>query len=131
VIVLDTSAILASMNVDDPDHARVVAAMAGEQHLIIPAGIMAEVTLLIDSRFGAASLQGFMQSLVDGEVAIDWQHGDLRRAAELMIKYHDLALGYADAAVIVCAERNGGRVATLDRRHFGVVAGEGTIQIVP
>jgi len=42
-----------------------------------------------------------------------------------------LTLGYADAAVIACAERNGGRVATFDVRHFAAVAREGTIQIVP
>jgi hypothetical protein len=33
--------------------------------------------------------------------------------------------------VIACAERNGGRVAAFDLRHFAAVAREGTIQIVP
>jgi predicted nucleic acid-binding protein len=33
----------------------------------------------------------------------------------------DLPLGFADAAVIACAESKGGRVLTLDRRHFDVV----------
>jgi predicted nucleic acid-binding protein len=42
-----------------------------------------------------------------------------------------LPLGSADAAVIACAERHGGRVLTLDRRHFGVVEREGTISLVP
>jgi hypothetical protein len=39
-------------------------------------------------------------------------------------------LGAADAAVVACAERNGGRVLTVDR-DFGVVAGEGTITVLP
>ena len=30
-----------------------------------------------------------------------------------------------------CAERNGGKVVTLDRRDFGVVAREGTITVLP
>jgi predicted nucleic acid-binding protein len=33
--------------------------------------------------------------------------------------------------VIACAERNGGRVLTLDRRDFDVVAGEGVITVLP
>lgn len=51
--------------------------------------------------------------------------------ANLVRRYADLELGLVDAAVIACAERNGGRVLTLDLRHFGVVAREGTITIVP
>jgi hypothetical protein len=49
----------------------------------------------------------------------------------LIRRYDDLPLGLADAAVIACAERNGGKVLTLDLRHFGVVAREGTITILP
>jgi hypothetical protein len=33
--------------------------------------------------------------------------------------------------VIECAERPGGKVLTLDRRHFGAVEREGTIQVLP
>ena len=43
----------------------------------------------------------------------------------------DLRLGLADACVIACAERNGGRVLTFDERDFVAVAREGTITIVP
>ena len=37
----------------------------------------------------------------------------------------------ADASVIACAERSGGRVLTLDLRDFGVVARAGQIRILP
>jgi hypothetical protein len=33
--------------------------------------------------------------------------------------------------VISCAERNGGRVLTLDLRQFGVVADEGNVSLLP
>jgi len=52
-------------------------------------------------------------------------------ARNLARRYADLPLGYADAAVIACAERSRGLVLTLDMRDFGVVAREGTIQILP
>ena len=55
-----------------------------------------------------------------------------RRITELVIRYQDLDLGLADAAVIACAERHGGRVLSTDRRHFPLVArGEQTISVLP
>jgi hypothetical protein len=36
----------------------------------------------------------------------------------------------ADAAVVACTERHGGKGMTLDLRHFCVVSREGTITIV-
>jgi predicted nucleic acid-binding protein len=50
---------------------------------------------------------------------------------ELAARYADLPLGVADAAVAVCAERHGGRVLTLDRRDFDVVAGEARLEVLP
>ena len=45
-----------------------------------------------------------------------------RRAVELGRQYADLDLGFVDAAVIAIRESLGEtKLATLDRRHFGVV----------
>jgi predicted nucleic acid-binding protein len=131
LVVLDTSALLASMNLADPDFHAVTAVMREAPALILPAGIMAEVTFMIALRFGEPRVPQFLHSLVNGELSVQWEAGDLPRILHLVDRYHDLPLGYADAAVIACAERNGGKVLTLDHRHFGVVAREGTIQIVP
>lgn len=47
---------------------------------------------------------------------------DLLRIAELVATYRDLPLGTVDASVVAAAERLGAtQIATLDRRHFGVV----------
>jgi uncharacterized protein len=41
---------------------------------------------------------------------------------ELVAQYHDLPLGSVDASVVAAAERLGEtEIATVDRRHFGVV----------
>ena len=49
--------------------------------------------------------------------AADWM-----RIAELVWQYRDLPLGTVDASVVAAAERlSVGTIATLDRRHFGVV----------
>lgn len=112
-------------------HAPVVQILEAERHLVLPAGILAEVTFMIDRRYGQAHVSRFMQSVLAGDLSVDWNFGDLSRVQSLMDRYADLPLGYADAAVIVCAERHGGRVLTLDHRRFGVVAREGRIQILP
>jgi uncharacterized protein len=48
--------------------------------------------------------------------------GDWLRIAELVATYRDLPLGTVDASIVAAAERrNISDVATVDRRHFGVV----------
>jgi predicted nucleic acid-binding protein len=46
-------------------------------------------------------------------------------------EYAELPLGFADAAVVACAERSRGRVLTLDLHDFVVVARAGSITILP
>jgi predicted nucleic acid-binding protein len=49
-------------------------------------------------------------------------HGDWVRVRALVRQYADLPLGGTDASMVALAERLGAdRIATLDRRHFGVV----------
>lgn len=48
-----------------------------------------------------------------------------------MMRFRDLSLGFSDAAVLACVERNGGRVLTFDRRDFEVVARDVSITLVP
>jgi predicted nucleic acid-binding protein len=48
--------------------------------------------------------------------------GDWLRIAELVATYRDLPMGTVDASVIAAVERLGlSEIATVDRRHFGVV----------
>jgi predicted nucleic acid-binding protein len=69
--------------------------------------------------------------LIDGSLLLDCGDEDPPRARELMVRFEDLRLGFADAAVIACAERNGGRVFTFDRRDLDVVARDVPITLVP
>jgi predicted nucleic acid-binding protein len=48
--------------------------------------------------------------------------GDWTRILALVSRYRDLPLGTVDASVVATAERlRATTMATLDRRHFGVV----------
>jgi predicted nucleic acid-binding protein len=97
---------------------------------LVPAGILAEIGYLVERRLGLDVLDAFLVDLEHRAFALVNSEEDLARARELVRRYADLPLGLADATVIACAERHGGTVLTLDQRHFGVVAREGTIDLL-
>ncbi len=131
MITLDSSGLFALLNRRDPDHERTKRALleAGSPYLV-PAGMLAEVAYLLEQRIPTA-LDPFLADLQSGAFSLDCGEADLPRIRELVARYQDLRLGFADAAVIACAERNGGLVLTLDVRDFGVVGREGTIRVQP
>lgn len=132
VITLDSSGLIAMLNFKNPDHDRVqVVVLSDPGPFVVPAGILSEVAYLIEERCRFAVLDDFLADLDTGELTLDCGDQDLPRLRYLVRRYADLPLGFADAAVIACAERRAGRVLTLDRRHFGVVAREGTISLLP
>jgi len=132
LITLDTSAVLASIDRTDPNHDRVIDALARARGpLVLPIAILSEVTYLVEENLGTHILESFIWTIVEHQFILDCGDQDIARIHTLVVRYRDLPLGFSDAAVIACGERNGGLIATLDYRHFGVVAGEGTIRIVP
>jgi predicted nucleic acid-binding protein len=131
VITLDTSALLALIDAADRDHPRCVGALEAESPpYVVPAGILGEIGYLLEVKLGTAAVVDFAGDLATGAFALDCGDRDFRRVAELVRRYEDLQLGFADASVIACAERCGGRVMTLDLRDFGPVARERTIELV-
>jgi uncharacterized protein len=59
---------------------------------------------------------------------------DYRRVRELCDQYADADIGFVDAAVVAIAERlREPKLATLDRRHFGLVRPRhvSSLQLVP
>jgi predicted nucleic acid-binding protein len=91
---------------------------------------MAEVAYMLEVRIGGDVLTAFLLDLEEGAFTLDCGENDLSRVRALISRYRDLPLGYADAAVIACAERTSSRVLTFDLRHFLVVAGEDAIEVV-
>jgi uncharacterized protein len=130
VIVLDTSAILALLDADDPDHARCAAAFgAARPPIVVPAGILGEVGYLIEAKLGEQAVHDFVVALERRAFVLDCGEHDFAAMGALLERYRDLRLGLADASVAACAERRGGPVLTLDFRDFGPIAREGRIEL--
>lgn len=132
MITLDTSAVVALLDRKDPYHQPAKSVLEQERGAyLVPVGILGEIGYFAGSKLGLAVLDTFLKDLEDGSLSGDCGEEDLPRVRELVGRYRDLPLSLADAVVIACAERNGGRVLTFDRRDFGVVAREGTIEVLP
>jgi predicted nucleic acid-binding protein len=114
----------AYIDADDAHHLASLALL--ERHpgpLLVPMLVITEVAYLVSTRLGPAAEVRFVGDLASGALIplavepVDWE-----RIAELVARYRDLPLGTVDASVVAAAERLGvTTIATLDRRHFGVV----------
>ena len=132
MITLDTSAVIALLNSADCDFERVKAVFEADHGpWILPAPLLSEIGYLIEARFAPTTMDDFLADIEAGYYLIDCCQDDVPRIRELAKRYADMKLGLADATVIACAERNSGRVLTLDYHHFSVVARKGEITLVP
>ena len=123
-LIVDAGPLYAYVDRDDRHHSASLELL--ETHpgpLVVPQLVIAEVTYLVGSRLGVEPEVRFLGDLASGSLAAEpVAAGDWLRIAELVARYADLRLGTVDASVVVAAERLGAtEVATLDRRHFGVV----------
>ncbi len=130
MITLDTSAVLAAIDAKDRDHSRIIDMLFRERGpYILPVAILSEITFMIEQDLGSRILEEFLANIAQGQFMLDCGADDWDRIIVLVQRYADFPLGFSDAAVVACGERNGGLVATLDFRHFGAVAREGTIRL--
>ena len=87
--------------------------------LLVPEPVIVEVDQLLRSRLGSHAARLFLQAMAAGEhTIVNLSPRLLRRAIELDAAFADLSLGYADAAVMALAERDGLPVLTFDFEHF-------------
>lgn len=132
MITVDTSVVVSLVNDRDPNHTRIATALdADPGPYLIPVGILSEIAYMLETRYGQRVLEAFLEELGAGSFTLDCGEDDLPRIRALVHRYANLPLGYADAAVIACAERSGGKVLSLDARDFLIVANEVRIAVLP
>jgi predicted nucleic acid-binding protein len=123
-LILDSGPLLAALDAADPDHeacARLLT--AADEDLVVPGLVLAELDYWCHERLGGEAWLVFLEDVLRGAYRVEAPTlADLERCAALQRTYADLRLGVVDASVVALAERLGEqRIATLDRRHFGVV----------
>lgn len=122
-LVLDTGPIVAALDADDADHLRCRNILESGEDMVVLSTVLVEVEYLLRRVDQVAAFAGFVDDIAAGVYRLEvLAMQDLQRAAELTVRYRDLSLGLVDASVVALCERLGERrVATLDRRHFGVI----------
>lgn len=132
MITVDTSALIAAIDTRSAAHRAVVRVLEVEDApLLLPAETLGEIGYFLHSVFPPAVTHAFLDDLESGAWIVDYSSTRISRIRELIVRYSDLKLDLVDAAVIACAEDNGGRVLTLDLRDFLPVAREGSITVLP
>lgn len=123
-VVVDTSAILASLDANDVGHRAVRTFIEGSRdRRIVPDLVLAEVDYLVLRELGDKAEEAFLADVVSGA----WQReglasGDIARALTIIRRYRDLDVGLVDATIVATAERLGiDRILTFDRRHFSAL----------
>jgi predicted nucleic acid-binding protein len=121
VIVLDTSGVLAAIDSAQRQHeaaARVVRDAPGP--LSLSPFVLAELDYLISNRVSVAAARALLAQVAGGAYRLESMGAaDIEAAMNVMDRFADLAIGLADASLVVLADRHGTRdVLTLDERHF-------------
>ncbi len=123
-LILDTGPLYASLDRSDADHAACRALIEEtDEALVIPGPVLVEVDYWIGKRLHPGVLVALLADIESGAyVVADLLAQDYTRVRELCDRYADADIGFVDAAVLAIVERlNEAKLATLDRRHFGLL----------
>lgn len=135
-LVIDTGVLVAALDEGDSDHARCADLIENAtEQLVIPAPVLDELDYWIRKFADVRVWLTFCEDVSQGAYSLFALNSNLvGAAANLQVRFADQPLGFVDAAVAITCEALGeNKVATLDRRHFGVVRirGNEPLHIVP
>lgn len=123
-MIVDTSALLAYFDANEPKHAEVARIIeTADGPLIVSPSVIAELDYLVLTRHGTDAELAVLDELSSGawELA-EMTSARIHAATEIVRRYADQPIGLTDAANVVLADVYRTRqIATLDRRHFEVL----------
>ena len=118
-LLLDTGPLVALLDADQRDHARCVAFFDGWRGPVVTTeAVVTEATHLLasDTRGAATCVEFFVHG---GAIVVHGGVSRLERVLELVRRYADIPMDYADATLVALAEElRAADVFTLDRRGF-------------
>ena len=96
--------------------------------------VLTEAMHIVHKRVGGAAQEALWKMILRGDLILEHPSpGELARMAELMNKYNDRPMDFADASLVALAERLSVRkIFTLDRGGFSTyrVAGKSPFTII-
>jgi predicted nucleic acid-binding protein len=123
-LILDTGPLYAAIDRRDADHqsCRRLIEQANET-LIVPGPVLVEIDYWVHKWLGGGVFVALLDDIGAGAYQIeDLLPADYRRVREICERYADAEIGFVDASVLAVVERLGEpKLATLDRRHFGML----------
>jgi predicted nucleic acid-binding protein len=123
-LILDTGPLYAALDRSDADHEACRRVIEGTSEArVVPAPVLVEVDYWIHRRLHPGVLVALLDDIRAGAYVVeDLTPADYGRVRELCDRYADADIGFVDAAVLAIVERlNEPKLATLDRRHFGLL----------
>jgi predicted nucleic acid-binding protein len=123
-LILDTGPLYAALDRSDADHEACRRVIEGTSEArVVPAPVLVEVDSWIHRRLHPGVLVALLDDIRAGAYVVeDLTPADYGRVRELCDRYADADIGFVDAAVLAIVERlNEPKLATLDRRHFGLL----------
>jgi uncharacterized protein len=135
LILLDTSGLLAAYDHDEPHHVATLEALRrSEPPRFLSPFVLAELDYLVVRKVGRRAQADLLTEVSLGAYRlVSFAADDIAEAKELIVRYDDLAVGLADASIVVLAYRYDAHdVLTLDERHFRVLQGpRGPFRLLP
>jgi uncharacterized protein len=135
-LLLDAGALYAQADRADPHHGAVVEILRAEREPLITSAVaVAEADDLILTRLGIDVELAFLEDLAEGTFLVEClSRPELATALALARRHRDLAIGLADASLVVLAQRfRTRRLVTFDERAFRTISPlqGGTFALLP
>lgn len=121
MILLDTSGLLSAIDSSQRHHAACAAQLRKYPGpLLLSPFVLAELDYLLASNLGSAAQSALLAEVARGAYRLEtFGAADIEAARAVIERFDDLRIGFADASIVVLAQRHGTRdVLTLDERHF-------------
>ena len=123
-LILDANVLWSYIDRRQPRHTDCVRLIDDcDEDVLIPTPVLAEVDYFISQRLHPGILLALLDAVENAQFAlVDVESEDLPRISSLVSQYAGSDVGFVDAAVLAIVERlNEPKLATLDRRHFGMM----------
>jgi predicted nucleic acid-binding protein len=135
-LVVDAGALYAQADADEPRHSAVADLLRGEKEALVTSELaVAEADYLILRRLGIDVELAFIDDLATGTFQIEClTRSEIAAARDLVERYRDLAIGLADASLVVLADRfRTTRLLSFDERAFRAISplAGGAFQLLP